>query len=204
MLTLKSDIFHAGKEDPNDDHKLLHERLLEVAIPEESTDGKVLTLEECLENYFNNKIDVKRYLERRATLSSVRSRWSTSSHKGHALHVESVELEGSQPSTPVSVLSQTSEAPYSPLRQAVDKHCVPSIIQEHYISEKGDIPDFSLSKEEEYCSHGSRPRTGSIRKEVMMPAWQFFSLIRTYALSDRFVISHHRLMRGGHGSQQAY
>ena len=189
MLTLKSDIFHAGKEDPNDDHKLLHERLLEVAIPEESTDGKILTLEECLENYFNNKIDVKRYLERRATMSPVRSRWSISSHKGHVSHIESIELEGSQPSTPVSLLSQTPEAPYSPLRQAVDKQRVPSIIQEKYISEKGDIPGLSLSKEEEAGSYGGRPRTGSIRKEVMMPAWQFFSLIRTYILHDRFITS---------------
>ena len=188
MLTLKSDIFHAGKEDPNDDHKLLHERLLEVAIPAEPTDGRVVTLEECLENYFNNKIDVKRYLERRATMTSVRSRWSIGSLKGHALHIESVEVEGSQSSTPVSLLSQTPEAPYSPLRLAVDKHRVPSIIQETHISEKGDIPNLSLSKEEEAGNYGGRPRTGSIRKEVMMPAWQFFSLIRTYTL---YKLSHH-------------
>ena len=176
MLTLKMDIFHTGKEDENDDHRFVQERLLEVAIPEEPADGKVITLEDCLEIYFNSRIEVKRYLERRATISSKRSRWSISSiSKGQPLHIESVGLDESQPSTPLSIQPQSPLPPYSPVRPATERHRTPSIIQEHYISEKGDISDLSLSDEKH---ERGRPRAGTLRKEVMMPAWQFFSLIR--------------------------
>jgi len=178
MLTLKMDIFHTGKEDATDDHRFVQERLLEVAIPEEPSDGKVITLEDCLEIYFNSRIEVKRYLERRATISSMRSRWSVSSvSKAQALHIEHVELDESQPSTPLSIQPQSPLPPYSPVRPAADRHRAPSIIQEHYISEKSDIPDLSLSDEKH---ERNRPRAGTLRKEVMMPAWQFFSLIREH------------------------
>lgn len=158
LLTLKMDIFHTGKEDQNDDHKFINERLLELAIPEEPIDGHSITLEECLELFFNNKIEVKRYLdslERRNTMTSIRSRGSVSSTKGFATHVEVAELNDSQPSSPV--------------RPVMLRHRAPSLIQDHYINEK-----HSLLKGEDDGT--GQPRT---RKEVMMPAWQFFSLIRT-------------------------
>ena len=59
LLTLKVDIFHTGKEDVSGDHKFVNERLLDVAIPE-PVDGEEITLERCLEEYFNNRIEVKR------------------------------------------------------------------------------------------------------------------------------------------------
>lgn len=176
MLTLKMDIFHTGKEEANDDHRFVQERLLEVAIPEEPADGKVITLEDCLEIYFNSRIEVKRYLERRATMSSMRSRWSVASHKAQALHIETVELDESQPSTPLSARPQSPLPAYSPVRPATGRDRTPSIIQEHYVSEKTDMGDF-VSDEN---SDRGRPRAGTLRKEVMMPAWQFFSLIRGY------------------------
>ena len=157
LLTLKMDIFHTGKEDQNDDHKFINERLLELAIPEEPIDGHSITLEECLELFFNNKIEVKRYLdslERRNTLNSLRSRGSVSSTKGFATHVEVAELNDSKPSSPV--------------RPVMSRHRAPSLIQDHYINEKHDL----MKGEDDGTG---QPRT---RKEVMMPAWQFFSLIR--------------------------
>lgn len=106
LLTLKMDIFHTGKEDVSDDHKFVNERLLEVAIPEEPKDGTVIALEDCLETYFNNRIEVKRYLERRGTLNSGRPRSSVDLTKGSASHVEVAEYEDSQPSTPVSLTTK--------------------------------------------------------------------------------------------------
>ena len=47
LLTLKMDIYHTGREDKEDDHKFVNERLLEVAIPEPE-EGRVITLEDCL------------------------------------------------------------------------------------------------------------------------------------------------------------
>jgi hypothetical protein len=176
LLTLKMDIFHTGKEDVSDDHKFVNERLLEVAIPEEPKDGTVIALEDCLETYFNNRIEVKRYLERRGTLNSGRPRSSVDLTKGSALHVEVAEYEDSQPSTPMSLSPQNA----GPLKSASQtRHRAPSIIREHYVSEKGELLDSSAPLEKESGQPG-RKRAGTLKKEVMMPAWQFFSLIPWY------------------------
>ncbi|KAL9023965.1 MAG: hypothetical protein Q9196_006856 [Gyalolechia fulgens] len=173
LLTLKMDIFHHGKEDAGDDHKFVNERMLEVAIPEEPSDGSVLTLETCLENYFNNRIEVKRYLQRRQTLGSVRSQASLDSSKGSASHIETTEVDDSMPPTPLSPLPAPIRSPRKPTNSRVR---APSIIQESVVSEKGDSPDAPCYE----SPHHGRRRAGSVRKEVMMPAWQFFSLIPWY------------------------
>ncbi|OKL57722.1 hypothetical protein UA08_07122 [Talaromyces atroroseus] len=168
LLTLKMDIYHTGKEDAADDHKFINERLLEVAIPPEHIDGTPITLEECLEAYFNNKIEVKRYLERRGTINSVRS-FDSTVKGGGSVHIEAVEVGSSAPS-PVRTsslkigfpLSETPSVPSIISRKS-------SIVQERFVPDK-DSSDHSTQ-------HG-RARKGSYRKEVMMPAWQFFSLIR--------------------------
>ena len=172
------DIFHTGKEDTNDDHKFINERLLELAIPEEPSDGHVITLEECLELFFNNKIEVKRYLdslERRGTLNSIRSHQSFDSTKAHASHVEVAEINNSPQSSPKSLQPTASAIPISPVAPPYQRRRTPSIIQEHYIDEKGGMLGRSPSIIEEPGG-----RNGRVRKEVMMPAWQFFSLIPWY------------------------
>ena len=168
------DIYHSGKEDVSDDHKFVNERLLELAIPDDPTDGHVATLEECLELYFNNNIEVKRYLdqlERRNTLNSMRSHQSLESTKAHASHIEVAEVSDvSEPSSPM-MLSPLAD---SPIRPPFTRKRAPSLIQECFISEKIGTPDGYPSTEE------PSPRTGRVRKEVMMPAWQFFKLIPWY------------------------
>lgn len=178
------DIYHTGKEDVSDDHKFINERLLEVAIPPEAGDGHSVTLEDCLEAYFNNRIEVKRYLERRNTLRSVRS--SDSISKGFTAHVESVEVGSSSSQSPACPASPQTDEP-TPLSSAVELTRSrtatsdtitrrPSIVQERFIPES-DVKD-SDSKESLNSTPQPRARRGTLRKEVMMPAWQFFSLIR--------------------------
>lgn len=58
LLTLQVDLFHQGKRD-DDDHKVVYERLLNLAVPPDP-DGKGIKLEDCLEDYFNTKVDVLR------------------------------------------------------------------------------------------------------------------------------------------------
>jgi hypothetical protein len=172
LLTLKMDIYHTGKEDKADDHKFINERLLEVAIPEDPTgERKEITLEECLEDYFNNKIEVRRYLERRSTLNSMR--------KNSVVHVETVELDGdSSPITPLSPMPSYAIPATTPLRPAISRTRAPSIIQERYIPPRTESGYSSLAPIQ--TTDTSRSRAGSVRKEVMMPAWQFFSLIRMH------------------------
>lgn len=174
------DIFHHGRENAGDDHKFVNERCLEVAIPESTGSG--LTLEACLTEYFNNRIDVRRYLrERRATMGSVRSQASFTSTKGTASHIETVECEDSLPSTPISPLPASGTR-----RPTFSRHRAPSIIQE-YVSEKSDTPEYD-------GLYNGRRRGASLQKEVVIPAWQFFSLIPWYTeakpLNDQQVAAH--------------
>lgn len=181
LLTLKMDIFHTGKEDVADDHKFVNERLLEVAIPDKPTDGTVVTLEDCLETYFNNRIEVKRYMERQSTLGSIRSRASNDvdidGNKANAFHIETAEVEDSPPASPASISRHSNTSAPSPLRPIQSRKPMHSIVQERYLDEKAEM----LANQ---CARGcgasqtSRQRSGSIRKEIMMPAWQIFSLIR--------------------------
>ncbi|RCI08095.1 hypothetical protein L249_6279 [Ophiocordyceps polyrhachis-furcata BCC 54312] len=58
LLSLQVDLFHQGKRD-DDDHKVVFERLLNLAVPPDP-DGKGVKLEDCLEEYFNARVDVLR------------------------------------------------------------------------------------------------------------------------------------------------
>ncbi|MCJ1467646.1 hypothetical protein MMC07_006271 [Pseudocyphellaria aurata] len=191
LLTLKMDIFHTGKEEATDDHKFVNERLLEVAVPEELADGRIITLEECLETYFNNRIEVRRYLERRNTTKSVQSGWSVESNKGSTSHVETVELGESHLAYPSSPEMPSAIAIKSSTRPTTGRQRAPSIIQDRFLSEKHASLGFSSIEEE--AGPPGRPRAGSLR-QVMMPAFQFFSLLPWYTdnkpSSDAQVAAH--------------
>lgn len=58
LLSLQVDLFHQGKGD-DADHKVVQERLLNMAVPADP-EGKGVKLEDCLEEYFNTKVDVLR------------------------------------------------------------------------------------------------------------------------------------------------
>ena len=201
MLTLKMHIFHTGKEDANDDHKIVKERLLEVAIPDQpAEDEGPIQLETCLESYFSNRIEVKRYLERRATLSSGRSRRrSMDSTKAQAFHIETEEVANSQPSTP-STNPSNNLPPYSLGRSASVQHRSPSIIQEYSVLENEKSLEAGAFSDCPSPALGERPRAKSfMRKEVLMPAWQFFNLIPWYTdaapTTDEQVAAHFRSKR---------
>ncbi|WEW56592.1 hypothetical protein PRK78_002039 [Emydomyces testavorans] len=192
LITLKMDIFHTGKEETGDDHKFVNERLLEVAIPP-SNDGKPVTLEECLEAYFNNRVEIKRFLERQNTLNSMTSVDSLS--KGHSSHIETVDFDVSPISSPLFSASRltpfpelpadpssVSESPVTPLTpvsptRSLRPHRTSSIVRERFFP---DTDNSHISNEGSSGRPMNRPRKGSVRKEVMMPAWQIFSLIPWY------------------------
>ncbi|KAJ9488086.1 hypothetical protein VN97_g5210 [Penicillium thymicola] len=195
LLTLKMDIYHTGKEDESDDHKFINERLLEVGIPPEPADGHSLTLEDCLEAYFNNMIEVKRHMERRNTTSSVRSMDSLSMSKGSTSHVETVEIE----TTPTMTRAQTNtprvEKPnpwssFTEFTESLEASRTPgrrgSIVRQRFFPDSSDDtntkdanPEKDTSVDQD-TSGNTQQRRGSYKKEVMMPAWQFFSLIPWY------------------------
>ncbi|KAL6706717.1 hypothetical protein ACN47E_005259 [Coniothyrium glycines] len=213
LLTLKMDIYHTGREDKEDDHKFINERLLEVAIPEQAEvePGHVLTLEDCLETYFNNRIEVKRFLQRRNTAVSVKSKESNEEaffdrdpEKSEILHVETVELSG--PETPITATPTTfgPSTPLSASRPTMEgRRRADSIFTQRQIHKSPDVAKFDEKKHlEDMLDNSSRgrPRSASLlRKEILMPAWQFFSLIPWYTdnvpKSDAQVAAHFSVKR---------
>ncbi|KAK4621589.1 hypothetical protein CLAFUW4_06882 [Fulvia fulva] len=195
LLTLKMDLHHAGKEDPQDDHKFINERLLEVAIPEEPVQGSnVITLEDCLEHYFNNRIEVKRHMEnqRRSTLKSAEAgdskdpyMWPAKVEKDSGLHVEVAEI-GSASDTPL-VQTPTAETPMTPVvtkdplervRPTAGRKRGDSIFSSRKILLEGIDPE--TGKVDNEGLPEIRERKMSTRTEVLMPAWQFFKLLPWY------------------------
>ncbi|KAF3935490.1 hypothetical protein ABW19_dt0200263 [Dactylella cylindrospora] len=166
LLTLKMDIAHGGLDIPDDDHKFINERLLNVAIPSEKEVNGPITLERCLEEYFNNRVDVQRKLEQRAVSSTVDP--STLDEKSmdpllldekpamNGMHIEYADL-GSSPSTPVTP---------SPLNTLERKTSLLRTI------EGGTKVLHGVPKQ--------RRRASSLRKEITIPAWQFFNLLPFY------------------------
>jgi hypothetical protein len=170
LLTLKMDIYHTGTEDDRDDHKFIHERLLEVAVPSESGSGRPIQLEDCLENFFNNRVEVVRRLERSNTLSSIRSASSPSSEKSGSQHIEITDITWPSQDSPVS-----PHEPRTPLTPTMSRVRTSSIIRHRLVREDGSEDTLS---DLDAASTQNLIRKGSIRKEVLMPAWQFFNLIR--------------------------
>ena len=173
---MKVDLYHDGVADPKDDHKRVYERLLEVAIPPKPEDERTLTLEDCLENYFNNRIEVKRLLkqshsaklERSNTVSSVRS---SRSERESSTHVEVAER--SAPNTPTTV---GPPSPLSPTRQRTQ-----SIIRRRLVDEEeGNSPTTNLG----IVSARNSVRKQSLRHEVVIPAWYMSPVSRSYKVAN--------------------
>ncbi|OAL51356.1 ubiquitin C-terminal hydrolase family protein [Pyrenochaeta sp. DS3sAY3a] len=207
LLTLKMDIYHTGREDKEDDHKFVNERLLEVAIPEQEGDH-VITLEDCLETYFNNRIEVKRYLQRQNTMASIKSKEEEAAldrdpEKSMNLHIETVEVSGFDSPIVATPTSFGPSTPLSAVRPLEGRRRADSIFSQRYARKSPELAKFDEKKHLEDMldnSSGGRPRSASLlRKEILMPAWQFFSLIPWYTdnvpKSDAQVAAHFSVKR---------
>ena len=198
MLTLKMDMYHTGKEDPQDDHKFINERLLEVAILDEPPEGSsAITLEDCLEHYFNNRIEVKRHMQnqRRNTLKSANIP-DSKIEKESGTHVEVLEVG---PETPIAqspaVMTPIMETanPSQKLRPSSGRKRADSIFSQRKVELVGIDPE-SVNKDDANAGPDGIGRKMSTRTEVLMPAWQFFKLLPWYAdnmpTSDAQVAAH--------------
>jgi len=195
------DMFHTGKEDPNDDHKFINERLLEVAIIPETPESGTIKLEQCLEQYFNNRVEVKRHLEnqRRTSLNRMGSVDTTIyTEKSSASHIESVELTDSPTAdTPSTTDSFPPDSPHKGLLEQLRptagmRNRTDSIFSQR---RKLQLIDGESPKADDNASViTEKQRKASVRTEVLMPAWQFFKLLPWYTenapISDAQVAAH--------------
>ena len=204
LLTLKMDLYHTGKEDPQDDHKFINERLLEVAILDQPLEGSdVITLEDCLENYFNNRVEVKRHLENQRH-NSLKSGATSSflspekAEKEPAIHVETVEVTGVPDSpiaqTPTVETPTPSRDPVEKLRPNRGRKRQDSIFSQRKVELVGVDPSESKGNADPQTTSEPQDRKPSAKTEVLMPAWQFFKLLPWYTdhmpTSDAQVAAH--------------
>ncbi|PNS18526.1 hypothetical protein CAC42_5065 [Sphaceloma murrayae] len=211
LLTLKMDLYHTGKEDPNDDHKFVNERLLEVAILERPVEGKsAVTLEDCLEHYFNNRVEVKRHLERQRRQSVKRNdeldrqvtndslERQDTQDKLPDLHIETIEIAdyaADSPTTPAPATPATEitkKGPVEQLRPSMGRTRADSIFSQRKV--KVTEPEKIMEDSGSVSSVQTRKTKASTRTEVLMPAWQFFKLLPWYTdnmpTSDLQVAAH--------------
>jgi hypothetical protein len=170
------DIFHTGVDDDEDDHKKVKERLLNVALPDDHDPDVPLKLEDCLENYFNNRIEVTRNLGemgRSNTRSSIRSTQSYPNSKNASQHAEIAEVSWCETPTEWGESSTTPQTPTTPI-SPTGRHRATSIFRRVVENEVNETEMALSDRAETPISM----RKGSARKEVLMPAWQFFNLLR--------------------------
>lgn len=182
LLTLQVDLFHQGKGDV-DDHKVVHERLLNLAVPPDPS-GKGIKLEDCLEEYFNNKVDVLRdsLEEKKGGFSTPKNTLLGTTDEDAATPTDNGEssklqrrwtLQETITHSPVSMTNPTLEAAAE--SPAVSRNRSTSIIQRIVVKNEEDP---ASNGEAESTSPKHKRKISTIVKAVTIPAWQFFRLIR--------------------------
>ncbi|KAH0609849.1 uncharacterized protein H6S33_012395 [Morchella sextelata] len=179
LLTVKVDIAHGGKEMVDDDHKFINERLLNLSIPPEWGPDDVVPLEACLESYFHSRVDVKRQLERQATMDPLQPPrmpdHDNADEKGsEVLLIETADL-GSQPSSPIA----TPQTPVTPSFQPAESSGPSTRPRKESLSLVRTV----TVEDHVVVPGGRRKRATTMRKEVMLPAWCFFSILPFYTAS---------------------
>ncbi|KAI0459872.1 cysteine proteinase [Xylaria acuta] len=201
LLTLQVDLFHQGKND-DADHKVVYERLLNLAVPPDS-EGKGVKLEDCLEEYFNSQVDVHRegLDEKKAGDGFDRSptSYSLNSPITPKSTIRVVETEDSQASTSLDafpaaqtqIIEQTDQvAPYShasevqsntesqPSSRVSQLNLRPLRSRTDSIIQRIVVDRQEQSSDTDTASLFQRAkRKASVVKAVTIPAWQFFKLI---------------------------
>ncbi|KAI5924280.1 ubiquitin carboxyl-terminal hydrolase-domain-containing protein [Camillea tinctor] len=206
LLTLQVDLFHQGKND-DADHKVVYERLLNLAVPPD-VDGKGVDLEDCLEEYFNSQVDVlrdslddKKMGDRadlvptptpltprtpntpRATIRVVTEgddRECTAPQEEEHHESAPSPLERRWTTLPDPRASQSP--PLTPNAQSSGSH---PTVRPHRSRTESIIQRVVLDEDEEKPSEDAdtatlfkkAKKTASVVKAITIPAWQFFRLI---------------------------
>ncbi|KDN63030.1 putative ubiquitin carboxyl-terminal hydrolase [Colletotrichum sublineola] len=191
LLQLQVDLFHQGKND-KDDHKLVYERLLNLAVPPDP-EGKGIRLEDCLEEYFNTRVDVlrdsheeKKELERSAS-SKTTIRLVTQEDGQELETTDTLSASPLQLSPVLEDRGTGSQQPNSALESPSSssrpnpRHRSTSVIQRVVLEEK------ERAKESETTSmlEKARRTSSTVVKAVTIPAWQFFRLIPWHAAGNK-------------------
>lgn len=184
LLTLQVDLFHQGKGDA-DDHKVVFERLLNLAVPADP-EGKGVRLEDCLEEYFNTQVDVLRDRPDDKKPSELRlesvdfTESPVDAHRDTLGPHKTLRLVSDDTDTPLQ-RRWTHDAPESsstptaerPVTRPSARLRSTSIIQRVVLDAQGKPTDVDASK----LVQKVKRQGSTVVKAVTIPAWQFFKLI---------------------------
>ncbi|KAF7541359.1 hypothetical protein G7Z17_g11970 [Cylindrodendrum hubeiense] len=153
LLSLQVDLFHQGKRD-KDDHKVVYERLLNLAIPPDPEE-KGIKLEDCLEEYFNAQVDVQRDSEeaKKASLQEM-----SRSDLPRLVHRDTIRLiteEMGESSTPTVTASPIAMSPLQ--RTPTNEKQPPLSNSESKPEEESKKPEEELKPEEDLKPEDSKP-----------------------------------------------
>ncbi|KAF3770929.1 cysteine proteinase [Cryphonectria parasitica EP155] len=184
LLTLQVDLFHQGKGD-KDDHKVVYERLLNLAVPVDP-EGKGVKLEDCLEDYFNTRVDVSRVgveekLDRPILTPQSTIRLVKMDPGEEAEIVDQVDGEPLQRRWTVVEPTEPADGPSTsdPERPAV-RHRSTSIIQRIVLDADGKATESDAAS----LLQKAKRKGSTVVKAVTIPAWQFFRLIPWHAVPN--------------------
>lgn len=161
-----------------DDHKVVYERLLNLAVPADP-EGKGVNLEDCLEDYFNTTVDVSRdnVEEKRSEDRPVLSSRNTirlihdDEDEVEALdHVDGAPLQRRWTTVDSAEPSASTSAPERPSTRTRST----SIIQRIVLDDDGKPTDSDAAS----LLQKAKRKGSTVVKAVTIPAWQFFRLIR--------------------------
>ena len=213
LLSLQVDLFHHGRRD-DDDHKVVYERLLNLAVPPDP-ENKGIKLEDCLEEYFNTQVDVQRDSEvaRKSALddsssSSNLQRWNSQARASqqttsdNTLTASPIESSQSTVLPDIQHASQSdSHAPSQvsfavqepPTACRANRESLPRRLSARARSSSViqnviiDEKGQSQSVDDYPMLQRGRRKGSTVVKAVTIPAWQFFRLIRESQFSRFFV-----------------
>ncbi|XWW96487.1 hypothetical protein V2A60_004462 [Cordyceps javanica] len=209
LLSLQVDLFHQGRKD-KDDHKVVYERLLNLAVPPNQS-GKSVRLEDCLEEYFNAQVDVLRDSEEaKKSFSEDKGPHTPTLLRQNTLRIVRGEELGTSATLSTSPVDMSPLHPFSS-QSSVDSD-LPALerpatstgvsTEELPKLEASAIPkrlslrnrsgsliqrivldtDGKSSNAEANEARKPRRKGSMVVKAVTIPAWQFFRLIPWHAV----------------------
>lgn len=180
---------------------MVYERLLNLAVPADP-EGKGVKLEDCLEEYFNTKVDVSRDgVEEKGDRPSLSSRNTIHIVKEDAApeteeEAQAVEQVNGDPSPPhLTVVESTTangESSTPESERPTVRHRSTSIIQRIVLDDDGKPTDSDAGN----LLQKARRKGSTVVKAVTIPAWQFFRLIPWHSASndepqtDKEIVTH--------------
>lgn len=176
---------------------MVYERLLNLAVPADP-EGKGVKLEDCLEEYFNTKVDVSRDgVEEKGDRPALSSRNTVrvvqSESEEEAEARDQLDGEPLQPRWTTEETTKLAGEPSTPdAKRPSVRHRSTSIIQRIVLDDDGKPTDSDAGS----LLQKAKKKGATVVKAVTIPAWQFYRLIPWHAgpdsepKTDREIVMH--------------